>query len=122
MKQLPAHAPRRGVFYARIERPCQALLREASQRVCVPRRSVDALEAWAGGQTAARRLRGTPASQCEGAVLYFQPCWLRQGCRASCCSRCRNRFGLGGAVTWRAVAQGRQAIAVHRTCRITRNK
>jgi hypothetical protein len=63
MKQLPAHAPRRAVFYARIERLYQALLREASQPVCVLRRSADALEGWAGGQNAAARLRGTPASQ-----------------------------------------------------------
>jgi hypothetical protein len=109
MKQLPAHAPRRGVFYARIERPYQALLREASQRVCVPRRSVDALEAWAGGQTAAARLRGSPpASTSARCSIFSRPC-CAQGCRASGCSRCRNRFGWGGAVTCRIVAQGRQA-------------
>jgi hypothetical protein len=94
MKQLPAHAPRRAVFYARIERLYEALLREASQPVCVLRRSADALEGGLAGRMRPRDYEARqPASQCEYAVLYFQPSLLRPGLPRQLLLRCRNRFG-----------------------------
>jgi hypothetical protein len=95
---------------------------------CVERRSVFAchgarwaLEGWPGGQNAAGRLRGRRQPvRVRGA--YFQPALLRQGCHASCCSRCRNRFGWGGCCSHVGRGAAGITIALHRTRRITRNK
>jgi hypothetical protein len=73
-----------------------------TRRCCVKRRSLFACYGalrmrWRGGLAGRMRPRDCearqPASQCEYAVLYFQPSLLRPGLPRQLLLRCRNRFG-----------------------------